>query len=174
MPNPQHLVVNNPKPPLAGVFLHINAAEGFPDGSRSGILLRAETYLVKLPGEAASAALLQAARTDLPSPPAGADVPAFLKIRVADPTLHSELLARFRETFQVDRVKTDFFLRTVLLSYLEFRQGQVLPETEAVPPGVDRLALNLRLARLLADPSPEAERKLARIAALWEDKKEDF
>ena len=63
MPNPQHLVVNNPKPPLAGVFLHINAAEGFPDGSRSGILLRAETYLVKLPGEAASAALLQAART---------------------------------------------------------------------------------------------------------------
>ena len=176
MPNPQHLVVNNPKPPLAGVFLHINAAEGFPDGSRSGILLRAETYLVMLPGEAASAALLQAARTDLPSPPAGADVPAFLKIRVADPALHSELLARFRETFQVDRVKTDFFLRTVLLSYLEFRQSKVLPETEteAVPPAVDRLALNLALARLLADPSPEAERKLARIAALLEGKKEDF
>lgn len=43
---------------------------------------------------------------------------AFLKIRVTDPELHGEVLERFRETFQISRVKAGFFLKTVLLAYL--------------------------------------------------------
>lgn len=167
----QFLVVNNPKPDLLGLCGHIASAEPFQDASRSSILRRAETYLVQLNRETIPSVLHQAEKTELPPLP-GADNPAFLKIRVEDPELHQQLLDRFRETFQISRVRTGFFLRTVLLAYLVHLNA--VPESPPEAPAVDRLALNLRLARLLADPSPEAERKLARITALLEGKKEDF
>lgn len=164
---PQYSVVNSPKPELLGMFEHISAAEPFQDNSRSSILCRAEAYLVLLNRETASGALLQAAQAELPPPFPGAGSPAFLKIRVEDPELHSRLLKRFRETFQISRVKTEFFLRTVLLAYLVHLNAVPEPPPEA--PAVDRLALNFALARLLADPSPEAEQKLARIAAILKE-----
>ena len=57
--------------------------------------------------------------------------PAFLKIRVTDPELHGEVLERFRETFQITRIKADFFLKTVLLAYLTH-----LNAVPAAPPEV--------------------------------------
>lgn len=164
---PLFLAANDPKPAKPGLFEHIAAVEPYQENSRSSILCRAEAYLVLLNRETASGALLQAAQAELPPPFPGAGSPAFLKIRVEDPELHSRLLKRFRETFQISRVKTEFFLRTVLLACLVHLNAVPEPPPEA--PAVDRLDLNLRLARLLTDPSPEAERKLARIAAILKE-----
>lgn len=164
---PLFLVVNNPKPVQTGLFEHIAAAEPYQENSRNGVLFRAETYLAGLDREAVSGLLLQAAQTQPPPAPPGADGPAFLKIRVTDPELHGEVLERFRETFQITRVKADFFLKTVLLAYLTHLNA--VPAAPPEAPAVDRLALNFALARLLADPSPEAEQKLACIAAILKE-----
>lgn len=163
---PLYLVVNNPKPAQTGLFEHIAAAEPYQENSRNGVLLRAESYLASLDREAVSGVLLQAAQTQ-PPPPSGADGPAFLKIRVTDPELHGEVLERFRETFQISRVKTEFFLRTVLLAYLIHLNA--VPAAPPEAPAVDRLSLNLALSRLLADFSPEAEKKIGKIAEIMKE-----
>lgn len=159
------LVVNQPA--AIGVSTNLFKEIAAIDPSlekRALAFLRASMYVVNLKEEA-STVLLQAARTKPPSPPAEPGI-GFLKVRIANETVHEQLVMIFRETFGLSRVRADYLMRVTLAAYLiHLRSIPAAPQAES--PGVDRLALNLLLARLLADPS--AEETLARISEILQE-----
>lgn len=132
---------------------------------RSLAFLRASLYVVDL-GERAPDALLQAARMKQPLPPAEPDI-GFLKVRIADAAVHEKLVAIFREVFGLSRVRADYLMRVTLTAYLVHLRAAL--ETPPEAPAVDRLSLNLALSRLLADFSPEAEKKIGKIAEILKE-----
>lgn len=164
-------VVNRPPAIIFRLFEATQCAEGdtVPDTSRPGIWERASRYIVGL-GDAASDVLSQAAKEKPELGEVPAAVPGFLKIRV-DPTLQANLVEVFSEAFGgLKRVKAFFLAKIVLTAYLTSFTVSPQPTSQKAPENqLNLLELNRRFAKLLTEPSADAQEKLNRIAKILEE-----